>query len=490
MQELEVGQQLEEQGKLQEAILAYRKAVKAESNSVAAHHSLAKALTKKGHWKEAIRCYQKMVEIEPSSFDTCHKLGKYLKQLGYLDKAIALYKQVGDSLSKKNQLDKAIQLYQVAIELDLDPKWFYVYIGDLENRRGNLEAAVTSYLKAIKIAPEFWQPHDRLLIKLQRQELSTELMESMIPVYQEVIEKRPDYLLSYSNLGDIFTKVGRIDEAISQYQTASYRQNLKLKPEFVDQAWDDKKKGQEPKFIIIGSMRCGTTSLYKYLTFHPQFVPAMTKEVKFFNFNFEAGKDWYLAHFPPIREGSSYLTGEGSPDYLYYPIVAQRIHDLFPDMKLIVMLRNPVERAISQYYHWVKVGAEYRSLEASINSDLELVRKMANPAFDGKLKRKGKTGCLLESVYIYFLEKWMSIFPKEQFLILKSEDFYTNTAKTMREIYDFIGLPDYQLSEYQTFNAGCYDKIDTSTRRTIVESFRLHNQRLEEFLDMRFNWDN
>ncbi|GAB4234754.1 MAG: hypothetical protein Kow0049_18840 [Stanieria sp.] len=489
MKDLQLGATLEQQGNLEEAVFAYRRAVKTEPKSAQAHHRLAKALTKKGYWQEAINYYHKTVELEPKLFNSCQELGRYLIKLNHQDKAISLYQKIGETLAKKNLFHDAITIYEQAVELDLDQKWFYLYIGDLYNRQGDSLAAIDAYLKAIAIAPEFWQPHDRLLIKVQREKLAPELLERMIKPYQEVIRKSPDYLLGYSNLGDILTKLGRLDEAISCYQNASYRQNLKLKPKFVEQAWDAGKRGQEPKFVIIGSMRCGTTSLYEYLTFHPQFVPALKKEVKFFNFNFDAGKEWYLAHFPAIAEGKNYVTGEGSPDHLYYPEVAPRILELFPDMKLIVMLRNPIDRSISQYYHWRKVGAEFRSLKDAIADEIELIKKMSQPSFDGNLSRKGNSGCLLESVYIYFLEQWMSIIPKEKFLILKSEDFYQNTPATLNQVFDFIGLPNYQLKDYKTYNAGSYSDIDPEMHQLLAECFQPHNQRLEEFLGMKFDWD-
>lgn len=488
MKDLQLGATLEQQGNLEEAVFAYRRAIQTEPKSAQAHHLLAKALTKKGYWQEAINSYSKTVELEPKLFNSCQELGKYLIKLNHQDKAINLYQKVGETLAKQEFFQEAIALYEQAVELDLDRKWFYLYIGDIYNRQGDSSAAIDAYLKAIDLAPEFWQPHDRLLIKVQREQLPTELLEKMIEPYQEVIRKRPDYLLGYSNLGDILTKLGRLDEAISCYQNASYRQNLKLKPKFVEQAWDRGKRGQEPKFVIIGSMRCGTTSLYEYLTFHPQFVPALKKEVKFFNFNFDAGKEWYLAHFPAIAEDKNYVTGEGSPDHLYYPEVAPRILELFPDLKLIVMLRNPIDRSISQYYHWRKVGAEFRSIKEAIADEIGLIKEMAQPSFKGKLERKGGSGCLLESVYLYFLEQWMSVIPKDQFLVLKSEDFYQNTPEVLNQVFDFIGLPSYQLQDYKTYNAGSYSNIDPETRNILAECFQPHNQRLEEYLGMKFDW--
>lgn len=490
MKELQIAEDLHKDGKTDEAIEIYRKNLQSNPNSAITYFALARLFIQKGYWKQAIESYQQGVSLEPNKFSECYGFGSYLNNLGYQDKAIILYRRIGKVLAHKDKVTAAIEWYQSAIKLNLEPQYFHLYIGDLQRRKDNLTAAIFSYLQAISISPGFWEPHDRILIIVQRQEVKSDLLEKMVYAYQQVIKQRPNYLFAYSNLGNILTKLGKLEEAINYYQRASYRQNLQLKPEFVANAWDTSKQGHEPKFMIIGSMRCGTTSLYEYLTQHPMFIPAIKKEVKFFNFNFESGKSWYQAHFPAIADHTNYLTGEASPDYLYYPYIAKKIAALFPKMKLILMLRNPVDRSISQYYHWLKVGAEYRPLETVIESELNLIKQMAQPDFDGKIKGKRKIGCLLESVYIYFLEKWLAIFPREQLLILKSEDFYTNPPVIVNQVCKFIGLSDYQLTEYKAYNAGSYTKIDASTRQTLVDCFRPHNQRLEESLGINFGWDN
>jgi hypothetical protein len=488
-EELDFGQQLENEGKLQEAILKYREAVCLDPNEVDPHYKLAQALMRKGHWMESVASYQKVVELDPDQYEVCHELGEYLKNLSHFDKAKTLYETIGKTLEKKGRLGEAISVYFQAIQFDIDPKWFYLYIGDIKNRENDIEAAIDSYLGAIRIAPEFWQPHDRILIRIQRSEVHQDILEKIVVTYRTVIEQKPDYLLAYSNLGDVLTKLNRLDEAFDFYQRGTYRKNLQCKTSFLEQAWDSQKIGEEPTFIIIGSMRCGTTSLYEYISQHPQFVPALKKEVKFFNFHWTSGKEWYLAHFPPIADGSGYITGEGSPDYLYYPGAAKRVSELFPNMKLIVMLRNPVDRAISQYYHWLKVGAEHRPLEEVIASEIELVREMANPSSRNKSQRKGNQGCLLESIYILFLRKWMSIFPRNQFFIIKSEDFYTSPASVLEQVFNFINLPNYSLPEYKTYNANSYSDIDRETRKTLLDCFQPHNRELEKYLGMEFGWD-
>lgn len=115
--------------------------------------------------------------------------------------------------------------------------------------------------------------------------------------------------------------------------------------------------GLLPDFIIIGTQRAGTTSLYEYLVQHPQVLPAENIEVHFFDHHYAKGVDWYKGHFPSklekfvasMRSFGKTLAGEASPYYLFYEKAAERMHEILPNVKLIVLLRNPIDRAYSQY---------------------------------------------------------------------------------------------------------------------------------------------
>src|SRR5437879_9845243 len=121
-----------------------------------------------------------------------------------------------------------------------------------------------------------------------------------------------------------------------------------------------------PDFIIIGTQRGGTTSLYSYLASHPSVGPASTKEVHFFDNKYTKGLAWYRAHFPSAIEKyyaehiqkRKFITGESSPYYLFHPHVPKRVAKDVPHAKFIVLLRNPVDRAYSQYNHAVDGGRE------------------------------------------------------------------------------------------------------------------------------------
>jgi hypothetical protein len=141
--------------------------------------------------------------------------------------------------------------------------------------------------------------------------------------------------------------------------------------------------GNLPDFIIIGAQRCGTTSLYNYLTQHPLILSALRKEVHYFDNNFHKGVSWYQAFFPLIslRNGyakilsidNSHLTGEATPYYLFHPLTPKRIAGLLPQVKLIVILRNPVDRAYSHFLHATRMGFETLSFKEAIAREAERV---------------------------------------------------------------------------------------------------------------------
>lgn len=259
--------------------------------------------------------------------------------------------------------------------------------------------------------------------------------------------------------------------------------------------------GLMPDFLIIGAQKCGTTSLYNYLIEHPWVAPSVTKEVHFFDHAFARGLAWYRRQFPSFPEKcyarivlrQGFVTGEASPYYIFHPHAPRRVWVTLPDVKLIVLLRNPVDRAFSHYQHSVRSGKESLSFEEAIekegerlNGELEKMladehyRSMPHQAYS----------YLSRGVYIDQLKTWLSLFPAEQILILNSEELYASPAAVYRQTLEFLGLPAYELQEYRKYDHGGYRvKMDSATRQRLVAYFRPYNQRLYEFLGKRFDWD-
>ena len=255
-----------------------------------------------------------------------------------------------------------------------------------------------------------------------------------------------------------------------------------------------------PNFIIIGVHKGGTTSLYNYLIQHPYIAPARIKEPNFFNRFFHRGLIWYRAHFTTIfhvysvkvRHGHSLITGEASINYLWHPDAPKRILQTIPNVKLIILLRNPVDRAYSHYQMQCRIGRETFSFEEAIAKEEERISgEMEKMIVNEKYHSKpfGWYAYLSKGKYADQLEDWFSKFPREQFLILNSEDFFANPSETIECVCKFLKLPSFHLSEYKQFKAGNYQDINASTRKHLQEYFRSHNERLAALLNMDLNWD-
>lgn len=263
-----------------------------------------------------------------------------------------------------------------------------------------------------------------------------------------------------------------------------------------------------PDFIVIGAAKSGTTSLYASLIEHPFVVPCSTtnayfsntKEVRYFDYNFGRGRDWYRSHFPLEREreafaqehGRPFLTGEASPSYISFGRAAQRVRDLVPQAKLIAVLRNPVDRAYSQFQLSRREGLEdLDSFEeaARLEADRlrpELARMAADPTYASW--RFGKWSYLARSRYAEQLERWLEHFSREQFLFLKAEDLFAEPARTLDTVYDFLGLPAHAL-ELPHLNQSQYDGMPANLRDQFNDYFRPYNERLYELVGIDFGWE-
>ncbi len=255
-----------------------------------------------------------------------------------------------------------------------------------------------------------------------------------------------------------------------------------------------------PDFIIIGAQKGGTTSLYNLLIGHPCIASALVKEVHFFDKNFMKGITWYKAHFPSFlykyyakkMHGLNFITGEASPYYIFHPHAPKRISEIVPRVKIIVLLRNPIDRAYSHYHEEVRREREPLSFEDAIKREWERINgEMGKMLEDENYYSFNHQyySYLSRGIYVDQLKVWMNFFPKEQILILKSEDFYSYPETTLRRVVEFLNLPGWDPKDYRKYNESKYPKMNATTRKYLIDYFLPHNQRLYEYLGMDFEWD-
>jgi hypothetical protein len=253
--------------------------------------------------------------------------------------------------------------------------------------------------------------------------------------------------------------------------------------------------GGGPDFIVFGAQKSGTTSLYRYLVEHPRVAPAAAKQVDFFSHEkFHRGTGWYLSQFPADREEGE-ISGEASPYYMFHPHAPRRVRDFDPHIKLIAILRNPVDRTYSHYQHQVRNWREHLSFEEALEKEEERIgadaeRMLRDETYYGEAHRW--FSYLARSRYAEQLERWFSLFPREQVLILCSEDLFADPRPVLKTATSFLGLPPPEASpgSYARHMAGSYWKgMDPGTRKMLVEHFRPHNRWLYGLLGREFPWD-
>lgn len=256
-----------------------------------------------------------------------------------------------------------------------------------------------------------------------------------------------------------------------------------------------------PDFIIIGVQKCGTSSIYFNLRKHRWISSALTKEIHFFDNNYNRGINWYRRHFPSeyYRKiarsllNKNIITGEASPDYIFNYHTPQRICRTLQDVKLLVFLRNPADRAYSHYQHYLRQGLENLSFEEALEKEDErlggeLEKIKADP--DYYSFNYHHYSYRTRGIYIEQLKRWTAIFPRKQFFILSSEDFYRDPDTVYQEILDFLGLPAWSPGSFEKYNVGKkYTGMKNSTRKKLIEFFKPYNQKLYKFLNIEFDWD-
>jgi hypothetical protein len=253
--------------------------------------------------------------------------------------------------------------------------------------------------------------------------------------------------------------------------------------------------GALPDFVVIGAMRCGTSQFYNFLTQHPNVEPPAKKEVHYFDRpkHLDQGIEWYRRCFPQPKwnDGQRSITGEATPNYLFNPSVPKRMAAVIPHARLIVLMRNPVDRAYSHYHLQVRRGRETRSFEEAVEAEqARLLRKAGKTPEDED--RAGadqiRSSYLSRGVYVDQLRRWSKFFDDEQMLVLKSEDFFKRTTDTMKLVQDFLGLP-YREPELQRRGTKYdYEPMDPTIRQRLEAFFEPHNRRLYEYLGVDFGW--
>lgn len=267
-----------------------------------------------------------------------------------------------------------------------------------------------------------------------------------------------------------------------------------------------------PDFLVIGAKRSGTTALYFALLDHPQVLPMfppathlpMTSHMKgahYFDTQFGKGPSWYRSHFPlhvtrrlaERRVGGPVRCGEASPYYLFHPRAAERASRLVPDVRLVAMLRNPVDRAFSHWKEQRRRGQEPApTFRAAVDAEpARLAGEAERLAADDRYRSFAHEhqSYVAQGEYVTGLRRWADRYPASRLLVVRSEDFFADPEARYGEVLAFLGLPPHPLADPSPRNTTERAEVATDLRARLVDHFAPHNAALERFLGRSFDWD-
>lgn len=253
-----------------------------------------------------------------------------------------------------------------------------------------------------------------------------------------------------------------------------------------------------PDFLILGGWKCGTTSLFHYLKQHPNIQLPKEKELFFFNKSYirttyNKGMDWYLEQFPKKGlEQDFFLTGEATAGYLV-GANPKEVSEHFPEAKLIILIRNPINRALSHYKMNIRTNEikDLRPIEEIFIEKMTNYKNALFPKYDPYI---------YVGIYVLHIQAWRKFYPDNQILVICSEEFFSHPNKVLNDVFAFLGLPAFNLKEHKVFNKGSNDEIILSSdlQQQMSEFYASYNQELQALLknEMRidinlasFGWD-
>jgi tetratricopeptide (TPR) repeat protein len=480
---------------------AYRSALMREPDHYGSHHALGLALIRQERWAEASEALTRALQLQPKAIRTRAQLclafaqqEKWRESCQTLAIAIAdhreVFSPVGPWLKHFESLDldqpwpETVEAFEIAIETFIDAgRYLKVDLAPV---------ADCAFLHAIVRFPaQAWHHFfyfNRLLIRYRNQDRLDELCDHL----RTAIAATPDARETYLNLTAIADFRGDNQTAAIAHATlldrdAGIDTNLRdresrgLLPEAATRL--------SPSFLIIGTQKGGTTSLHRYLCEHPHVQPAAHKEIDFWSVEYDRGLAWYMAQFPPRSSDSRCITGEASPTYLDHPDAPARLQATFPNTKLILVLRDPTDRAISHYYHRYRERNLVTPIEAFLRSELVFTQQHPPESIPADRYATHLRGRLISrGLYSTFVKRWLQFFPRDQILAIDSRELFSQTGAVLTRVHRFLDLEPQPLDVYPVFNPGTYRHISPALEAELRHFFRPYNEELMTILDLDFDW--
>ncbi len=254
-----------------------------------------------------------------------------------------------------------------------------------------------------------------------------------------------------------------------------------------------------PDMLIVGGQRCGTTTLFKALAQHNGFMgPTLRKGVHYFDLHPEQSIDWYRAHFPTRgaveaawREGDGrVVVGESSPYYLWHPLTAARIARALPGVRVIALLRDPVERAYSAHAHELARGFETEPFERALELETERLAGEEERLRTQEAQRSlahQHLAYVKRGEYIDQLERMSRAIGAENMLVLDSADFWAAPERDWPRVTEFLGLSDQAVS-LKRHNARSRAPMGDALRAQLDAHYQPFDERLARWWGRVPSW--
>ena len=245
-----------------------------------------------------------------------------------------------------------------------------------------------------------------------------------------------------------------------------------------------------PHFLGIGTQKGGTTTLYQLLKKHPEIYLPENKEIHFFTKYYDRGENWYRSQFKDAPAGK--IRGEITPYYLFYAAAPQRIHRFRTDMKIIALVRNPIERTLSQYFHSYRLKREKLTLEKALAAEQERLNGIEEKILvhGGNNLSYQEHSYVSRSRYETQLERYFNFFGKENVLVLRSEDLFDGNRNAVIAIQEHLELAPFPKDTVipranQGFSES--DKVSQKIRERLKGEFQTTFRWMKETLNIEWN---
>lgn len=454
-----------------------------------ANHCRGQVYAAIGFQQRAVHCYETALARGPLRDPTLHHhLGVALAALGRHGDARAhllqsierkpgawwSYTALGELMLQQGRLPDAQTFLRRSIALHNADPWAYYHLYEAEHARVGREAALMNWLDAVLAAPPMPELSLNIgLLWLEQGSYTAAHVEKLRRVAQRYPANQPVRFF----LGCLLSQLGQgsaASESLSQYMAQAWQR-------YCGATAAAPGRVKDPEFLIIGTAKSGSSALYDYLVDHPLVCPAVVKEVSFWTTYYSHGCDWYRACFMPIPASAPQITGEGSIRSLWDEDAPRRVAAFRQDMKLLLILREPVARAYSEYHMRQRLGEAMPAWDALVEQELAMFPQC--PLAPDELPRQdGGNHLLVNSAVLGFLRRWLRHFPARQFLVLRSEDLRGDATGTVNLAYRFLGLPPHRPAVAARSNVGTYPPLNPELERRLRQWYQPHQRALEKFL--------